>query len=168
MKRNKNITVVKSCLAARIWKMSDVQLPGETNRLAPITFVHTCARTKPCETSSQHVFKGRLKQTKPDAPIIGASESLTHRLVSAVNYSRTVFNSPCSTNLNHTRKHGRTHTHTHAETEEKRGKLNVFTRSQLHKEEPCHYLHLRILFSQTTLGCWLINSWGRGGGGGGG
>lgn len=145
--------------------------------------------------SSQHVFKGRLKQTKPDASIIGASESLIHRLVSAVNYSRTAFNSPCSSNLNHTRIAAYTHTHTHAcmhshthtwphtcvhthtqthrpkhtytgykEREGKKGKWNVFTWSQLHKEEPCHYLHLRIVFSQTTLGCWLINSWGGGGG----
>lgn len=73
---------------------------------------HRCTSTKPCETSSQHVFKGRLKQTKPDASIIGASESLIHRLVSAVNYSRTAFNSPCSSNLNHTRVAEHTHTHT--------------------------------------------------------
>lgn len=138
---------------------------------------HRCTSTKPCETSSQHVFKGRLKQTKPDASIIGASESLIHRLVSAVNYSRTAFNSPCSSNLNHTRvahthtwPHTRAHTqtdsHTHTQDikREKRGKWNVFTWSQLHKEEPCHYLHLRILFSQTMLGCWLINSCGGGGG----
>lgn len=63
------------------------------------------------------IFKGRLKQTKPDAPIIGASESLTHRLVNAVNYSRTVFNSPCSSNLSHTCTEAHTHTrrlkHTH-------------------------------------------------------
>lgn len=41
--------------------------------------VRAHTRTKPCETSPQHVFKGRLKQTEPDAPIICASESLTHR-----------------------------------------------------------------------------------------
>lgn len=70
------------------------------------------------------IFKGRLKQTKPDAPIIGASESLTHRLVSAVNYSRTVFNSPCSSILSHTRTEAHTHreTQTHAHMHIKTGK----------------------------------------------
>lgn len=62
-----------------------------------------CTSSKPCVKSSQHFFKARLKQTKHDASITGASESLTQRLVSAVNYSRTAFNSPCSTNLNHSR-----------------------------------------------------------------
>lgn len=69
-------------------------------------FSHICTSTKPCEASSQWVSKHRLKQTKPDASIIAASECLTQTKCS---YSRAAFNSPCSSDLSHT------HTHPHAQ-----------------------------------------------------
>lgn len=68
--------------------------------------LHLTTGTKPCETSSQRVSKRRLKQTKPDASIIAASESLTHRLLSALNYSRTALNSPCSSNTRRRKEKG--------------------------------------------------------------
>lgn len=92
---------------------------------------HRCTSSKPCETSSRHVFKGRLKQTKPDASIIGASESLIHRLVSAVNYSRTAFNSPCSSNLNHTRVAEHTHTLTHRLRDHTVARTHTHTQTEL-------------------------------------
>lgn len=121
-------------LTAKCFNISDIQLCDWEKKQESFQDLQICTQrctsTKQCETSSQHVFKDRLKQTKPDASIIGASESLIHRLVSAVNYSRTAFNSPCSSNLNHTQaatythactltlicNHIHAHAHTHTDT----------------------------------------------------
>lgn len=113
-------------------------------------FCQICTSTNPCETSSQRVSKRRLKQTKPDASIIAASESLTHRLLSALNYSRTAFNSPCSSNTHRYREKGEIELNEMFSLGANYTKRNHIIRS----------ICWILLYFHKLCGCCLINSRG--------